>query len=70
MANQNPIKSSNCPNCGAPLPPRKSRCDYCGSFLILPDTYREPEYYPMVTGRMNMSGIAFRRPMAMGTGVF
>ena len=28
------MKSSKCPNCGAPLAPSTLNCEYCGSYLI------------------------------------
>ena len=29
---QEPIKQTHCANCGAPLNPAKSRCEYCKSY--------------------------------------
>jgi len=31
-AYQEPIKQTHCANCGAPLNPAKSRCEYCKSY--------------------------------------
>ena len=28
------MKSSKCPNCGAPVAPSTLHCEYCGSYLI------------------------------------
>jgi hypothetical protein len=35
--------ASRCPQCHAPLDPRKDRCAYCGSWLVLPAVQPEPE---------------------------
>jgi hypothetical protein len=55
------MKSSNCPNCGAPLRPGSRRCEYCGSWFIpekdedfsepVPVTYETENKYKIIISR-------------------
>lgn len=34
---------TNCPNCGAPINPRGSRCEYCGTWYVGADLAQDQD---------------------------
>lgn len=63
------MKASQCPSCGAPIPPETVQCPYCGQFFQRPSTMA-PQPGTPAQPASSSGGIVFRRRADPSEGAF